>query len=199
MTTPKTSALERGLIRVLDRLFETECIKHDGTPVLYRWIIMRLGSRGRVYIHHFVMSDGREMHDHPKPFTTIGLKGGYREASAEPGHLDRIHHTEYRAPWLRRFPPHHIHRVILEPGKTCWTLAIVGGKSRPWGFFVPKEQERWREHPWGDHQQAHRWVNAEDFHQLRTPAERAEDPATAAGYRLPNGESPGQRKKPETE
>ena len=85
MTTPKTSALERGLIRVLDRLFETECIKHDGTPVLYRWIIMRLGSRGRVYIHHFVMSDGREMHDHPKPFTTIGLKGGYRRSERGAG------------------------------------------------------------------------------------------------------------------
>ena len=185
------STIDHWVTRVLDRLFEKECIQHDGTPVMYRWILARRGHGAGIYIHHFVMSDGREMHDHPKPFTTVGLKGGYREASAEPGDLKHIRHTEYRAPWMRRFPPHHIHRVILEPDKTCWTLAIVGAKSRPWGFFVPADQERWHDHPWGDHAHRHRWVNAEDFHRLRTSAERAEDPETPVGYILPTGKRPG--------
>ena len=191
------SRADRWVTLVLDRLFERECIQHDGIPVMYRWILVRLRHGAGIYVHHFVMSDGRETHDHPKPFTTIGLKGGYREASAEPGDLKRIHHTEYRAPWLRRFPPHYIHRVILEPGKTCWTLAIVGAKSRPWGFFVPTDQERWHDHPWGDNAHRHRWVNSEDFHGLRTAAERAEDPATRAGYRLPTGKTPGARNETE--
>ena len=129
------STIDRWMTRVLDRLFEKECIQHDGTPVMYRWILARRGHGAGIYIHHFVMSDGREMHDHPKPFTTIGLKGGYREASAEPGDLKHIRHTEYRAPWIRRFPPHHIHRVILEADKTCWTLRDSRRQERTLGVL----------------------------------------------------------------
>ena len=189
--------VDRWLTRILDsrlgrRLFEKECIYHAGVPVLYRWILLRLPGGASVYLHHFMRSDGREMHDHPKPFTTIGLKGGYMEVSAEPGNLDRERRTWYHAPWVRRFPAHHIHRVTIPPGETCWTLAIVGRRRRAWGFFVPAAVERWLDHPWADGARRHRWVHADDFHALRSPADRAADPATADGYRLPDGRRPSE-------
>ena len=182
--------IDRWLTRILDRLFEKRCIQHDGTTVLYRWYVKRMSRGGAVYIHHFVRSDGREMHDHPKAFITIGLKGGYREASAEPGDLSRISHTLYRAPWIRRFPPHYIHRVMLEDDETCWTIALVGARTRPWGFFVPKSCRRWLDHPWGDTAHQHRWVNWQDFHGLRTAEDRARDPETRNAYLLPDGSAP---------
>lgn len=119
------------LYRILDRLFDHEVINgHGRQEYLHRWVLYR-SERSCVYLHHFVGSDwSRDVHDHPKPFTSIGLWGRYREHSPGGGPV------EYRAPWLRRFPAKHIHRLTLAPGETCWTLCRVGSIEREWGFWI---------------------------------------------------------------
>lgn len=112
---------------------------HRCPTYLYRWTLLKVGQRG-VYLHHFVADDwSRDLHDHPKRFVSIGLRGAYTE---ETPHGSR----RYRAPWVRTFPATHIHRIRLEPGEQCWTVVIVLGASRPWGFWHAGEWIHWREY-----------------------------------------------------
>ena len=130
---------------------------------LHRWTLLT-GPRGfAVYLHKFVGSDwGRDPHDHPKRFISIGLKGSYVEQSyegiREANRDGRLHSDEdgvvrrrYNAPWIRSFPAEHVHRLLLDPGTTCWTIVITLPISRAWGFWPPTEQGRrswkgWREY-----------------------------------------------------
>ena len=104
---------------------------------LYRWeIVSILGGQLRVYLHKFVGSDGTvDLHDHPKRFWSIGLRGWYRE------HLADGTTRVYRAPWIRTFPAEHRHRTSgPTPQTPCWTLVVVGQPVREWGFWVPFER-----------------------------------------------------------
>jgi len=94
---------------------------------LYRWILCRT-KWFKVYLHHFVGDDWSEdLHDHPKRFVSIGIKGSYIEQTPEGK-------TSYKAPWIRSFPANHIHRLLV-PSKSCWTIVIVFSKTREWGFW----------------------------------------------------------------
>lgn len=119
--------------RILGSLFRHEEIPGDGRVERYmnRWTLWK-GREGRsLYLHHFVGSDwSRDVHDHPKAFLSIGLLGRYAEVS--PGRGPRV----YRAPWVRRFPATHRHRIVLADGETCWTLVYVGPTEREWGFWL---------------------------------------------------------------
>ncbi len=112
---------------------------------LYRWHLWRT-RWFRVYLHHFVGDDwSLDLHDHPKRFISIGLRGWYVEttphqhADFTAGTVDRI----YVAPWIRTFPPEHIHRIST-PSKSCWTLVIVLKNEREWGFWHLGEFIHWK-------------------------------------------------------
>lgn len=127
---------------LVDRILRREDIAGDA---LRRWTLLRLPRGRALYLHHFRCSDARSMHDHPKRFVTIGLRGGYVEESPglfpllwECGRLRR----QFRAPWIRAFPARHAHRVRVSR-RGCWTLAYVGPKTRGWGFV---HRNRWI--PW---------------------------------------------------
>ena len=112
---------------------------------LYRWTLADTRF-GRIYLHHFVRSDwAPDLHDHPKRFWSIGLRGSYREE-----YFDRsarvLRSRRYRAPWVRTFPAEHSHRLILAPGETAWTVVLVGNPRRPWGFWVRGTWVHWREY-----------------------------------------------------
>lgn len=112
---------------------------------LYRWT---LGSSAqlKLYLHRFVGDDwSRDLHDHPKHFTSIGLWGSYEEEHSpifeDDGTLYATVRTIFRAPWFRSFPAEHRHRLRLRSPE-CWTLVYVGPSTREWGFwpdgrFVP--------------------------------------------------------------
>lgn len=133
----------------LTRLFgKPELIDGGGACPAYlaRWIIGKLPSNlGKVYIHAFYDQDwSKDLHDHPKRFTSIGLWGTYAETifvGTGPEKAKRI----YSAPWIRTFAATHAHRVspITE---TVWTLVHVGGASRDWGFFRDGTWKHWREY-----------------------------------------------------
>lgn len=132
---------------LLDRVFgKAEEIngRERCATYLYRWTIGKWRGRG-VYLHHFVGDDwSHDLHDHPKRFISIGLKGGYTEIT--PGEK----RTVFKAPWIRTFPAEHIHRIVMSRGwlgeiGDCWTLVIVLKPTRQWGFwhfgtFVPWRQ-----------------------------------------------------------
>ena len=119
-------------MRLRDRIFRREDIARGA---LRRWTLFRLPGGRALYLHHFRCSDARSLHDHPKRFVTIGLKGGYVEEwldTAFGRHWTR--RRQFRAPWIRAFDAQHIHRV--RPSRSgCWTLAFVGRKTRDWGFL----------------------------------------------------------------
>lgn len=67
--------------RLLSKLFTTEEINGgERCPTyMYRWELLK-GRRVSVYVHRFVADDwSRDMHEHPKRFVSIGLRGEYTE------------------------------------------------------------------------------------------------------------------------
>ena len=140
------------LQRLIDRVFAFEEIgATEGCPYLHRWRLIAFGRERRIYLHRFVGSDwSRDPHDHPKRFISIGLWGSYIEMTPSLVNLalmmngqqtDNVFsHMDWKvfnAPWIRRFPATHIHRIILPAGGTCWTLVFTGRETKPWGFFLP--------------------------------------------------------------
>lgn len=126
-----------------------------------RWIART--AKGTVRLHHTLMSDaGRDFHDHPWPFTSFILGGGYLEH--RPGCLCTIRDgvtdqlpllqgkhgkwarlaVEFWTPcrWfgvgsvLKRTAT-EFHRLELPKGKTSWTLVFTGPYRRRWGFKLP--------------------------------------------------------------
>lgn len=103
----------------------------DGT-YLTRWTLWGSrfhGTGGAVFLHRFQRSDhDGAMHDHPWAFTSVILLGGYHEQT-EGG-------TRWYGPGrILRRPATWRHRVILPPGRDCWTLVFRGVKERSWGFW----------------------------------------------------------------
>ena len=134
---------------IASRLFRFEQFdgRCPGQPALRRWTLLRFASGRAIYLHHFVGSDQRDLHDHPKVFVSIGLRGGYvEERPAFPRWWPRVgilERARYRAPWVRWFRPSHVHRLRVTP-KGCWTLAFVGGTRRAWGFWRGRQWIHWR-------------------------------------------------------
>lgn len=119
--------------RLLDILFRQEHLKGGGTAYAKRWIVFRSERRVAIYIHKYLRSDwSRAMHDHPKTFVSVGLKGGYVEKT--PHGVQR-----FTAPWVRRFPPSHAHLLRINRKVGCWTLLFTGAETRPWGFWEGDE------------------------------------------------------------
>lgn len=129
--------------RILDRLFARYEISRPNFPkYLTRWDVLgnRFGGKCKLFVHLFHRGDAEEyFHDHPWPFWSLILWGGYWE------------HTESGKRWygplrlLRRVAEWR-HRVELPEGKRCWTLVWTGEKSRSWGFWCPNGFLPWRKH-----------------------------------------------------
>ena len=139
-------------MKLLDRLFgEAEEINgRERCPTyLYRWTIFKWGKRG-VYLHHFVGDDwSLDLHDHPKRFISIGLRGRYVEITPDPKGGNKT--QTFKAPWVRSFPAEHIHRIRMVRGwlgkmEDCWTLVFVGDATRQWGFWHLGEFISWRKY-----------------------------------------------------
>jgi len=142
---------------ILNRLFGTpeEINGHNRCETyLYRWIVW--STRWfKIYLHHFVADDwSRDLHDHPKRFISIGIKGSYWEDVPTPLRgYDRMavsgwYSRYYCAPWIRSFPATHIHRLRV-PYKDTWTLVIVLKTIREWGFWHDGRFIPWRDYVTG--------------------------------------------------
>lgn len=143
--------LSRLIDRVAKERFE---ITRSWTeiPYLTRWTLSgkRFDSKNAVFMHRFQRSDADEMHDHPWPFTSLILLGGYYEITPAKGWANGIGPTKrvwYGYGRLLRRPANWIHRVEIPEGQEAWTLIFHGEKVRSWGFWCPHIGFRpWREH-----------------------------------------------------
>jgi hypothetical protein len=92
-----------------------------------------------VFIHKFLKSDPDDVHDHPWPYATMILKGGYYEWIPQFNNKDeKIGELQvWRAPGhFRICSATSYHRIELDPNVTCWTLFMPGPQKREWGFLV---------------------------------------------------------------
>jgi hypothetical protein len=116
--------------------------RQNNKPYLERYYLF-LKDRKRfpfnIFLHKFLQSDPGDVHDHPWPYATFILKGGYWEWTPEFDHAEKM--IAEKAKW--RGPGHFrlcsstsYHRIELEPGITPWTLFMPGPQIREWGFLV---------------------------------------------------------------
>jgi hypothetical protein len=111
-------------------------------PYLERYYIF-LKDRTRfpfnVFLHKFLKSDPDDVHDHPWPYFTLILSGGYWEWI--PQFNSKGEKFSEIAKWRgvghsRICKAISYHRIELDPNITAWTLFIPGPQKREWGFLV---------------------------------------------------------------
>ena len=90
-----------------------------------------------IFLHNFHKGDPDDLHDHPWPYCTILLRGGYWEHTADGKRSWRKVGT------IRCAGSRSLHRIELEPGVDCWTLFIPGPHVREWGFI---DNGEWKQH-----------------------------------------------------
>jgi hypothetical protein len=112
-----------------------------------------------VVLHRILKSDPDGLHDHPWPFSTIILKGGYWEVQPKnlswrpeqnPGKQPEIERVWRRPNGLRFRASSAYHRLELDrekAGGDTWTLFFMGPKMKEWGFL--NENSIWEK--WDDY------------------------------------------------
>ncbi len=111
----------------------------EGKLYLRRFYLTPPSWRGRVFLHHILEPDaGRDVHDHPWPFVSVTLGGGYDELV--------VYVRGYGATELRQTkigsvlfnPATHVHRILRVLPNT-WTLVFAGQTTRSWGFWTTED------------------------------------------------------------
>ena len=110
--------------------------RQDSEPYLLRYYLF-IKNRNifpfNIFLHKFLKSDPDDLHDHPWPFITIILYGGYWE------HTVDGKKTWWGAGTFRYASADTLHRISIDPNyPDIWTLFIPGPKQREWGFKTEK-------------------------------------------------------------
>lgn len=91
-----------------------------------------------VFLHRFLKSDPDDVHDHPWPYATLILKGGYWEWT--PIFNSKGEKIGEKSKWcgagsFRTASSTSYHRIELDPEVECWTMFMPGPQKREWGFL----------------------------------------------------------------
>jgi len=131
-------------LNTLDRMGRKRVVmdRQNNQPYLERYYVFlkeRKNFPFNIFIHKFIKSDPDDVHDHPWPYATLILKGGYWEWI--PQFNDKGEKFTEIAKWrgpghFRISKPESYHRIELEEGITPWTLFMPGPQRREWGFLV---------------------------------------------------------------
>jgi hypothetical protein len=142
------------LLKLLDRLGRKRIVmdRVENEPYLERYYLF-LREREQfpfnVFLHKFLKSDPDDVHDHPWPYATLILKGGYWEWIP---HFDTVgrktgEYQVWRGPGhFRISKANSFHRIELDPDITAWTLFMPGRKCRDWGFLVQNKWIQWEQY-----------------------------------------------------
>jgi hypothetical protein len=148
---------------VIAWLRNPEVIGPPDCPILHRWTLLDLGPRvGKLMVHHFLPNaDDRDVHDHPRPFWTYIVRGGYDDlvpcecagtawegcaGCVGRGGLPGLRIGDrMRGGMLRRRPAEHAHRTRVGP-RGCWTIVVMGPLQRRWGFWRRGKWWFWRDY-----------------------------------------------------
>jgi hypothetical protein len=99
-----------------------------------------------IFLHRFLKSDPDDVHDHPWPYATLILKGGYWEWQPifdSKGKKIAETSTWRAAGHFRTCGANSYHRIELDPSVDCWTLFMPGPQTRDWGFL---RKNKWVQH-----------------------------------------------------
>ena len=137
-------------LKMLDKLGRKRIIldRQSNEPYLERYYVFLRERRKfpfNVFIHKFLKSDPDDVHDHPWPYATLILKGGYWEwvpqFTSDGKKIGEI--AKWRAPGhFRICGANSFHRIELDPTVECWTLFMPGPQKREWGFLVRDGKEQ---------------------------------------------------------
>ena len=123
--------------------------RQDNEPYLERYYLF-LKDRKRfpfnVFLHKFLKGDPADVHDHPWPYATFILAGGYYEWIPQFDAQGRVscEVRKWRGPGhFRICGANSYHRIELKPGVTAWSLFMPGPQQQEWGF---KYNNTWVQH-----------------------------------------------------
>ena len=139
------------LLNFLERMGRKRIVmdRQSDEPYLERYYLF-LKDRDRfpfnVFLHKFLKGDPDDVHDHPWPYATLILKGGYYEwlpqFDSKGNKIAEM--CVWRGPGSFRIcSANSYHRIELDPSVTAWTLFMPGPKKRDWGFLV---NNKWIQH-----------------------------------------------------
>jgi hypothetical protein len=142
------------LLKLLEKLGRKRIVmdRTSNEPYLERYYLFlkeRESFPFNVFLHKFLKSDPDDVHDHPWPYATLILKGGYYEwipqFSADGKKIGEV--AKWCGPGsFRTAKANSYHRIELDPSVTCWTLFMPGAKQRDWGFLVKNKWVQWEEY-----------------------------------------------------
>lgn len=151
--TTRAGVAMRLLVRFIR---EPEVIGVPECPLLHRWTLLDVGRRVpdpskpermirsgfKFMVHHFLPeSRDRDPHDHPRPFLTVVLRGGYENHEKVADGIVRVEHMKPGTIRLRSAT--HAHTTYAG-SNGCWTFVVMGPLERPWGFWKDGKWWPWR-------------------------------------------------------
>lgn len=142
-----------------------EVIGPESCPILHRWTLIGGTNKAskipfKLMVHHFLPhADERDVHDHPRGFTSLVLRGSYDdmapcarcehsdgpEGCSECGGTGVALNERMKPGMLRYRPPEHRHRTKVGP-HGCWTIVLMGPLKREWGFWHKGKWFLWRDY-----------------------------------------------------
>jgi len=110
-------------------------------PLLTRYYLFLKDRKSfpfNVFLHKFHKGDPGDVHDHPWPYATLILAGGYYEYTPNFEYGQMVSETKHwRGPGhFRLCGANSYHRIELKEGVTPWTLFMPGPQKQEWGFLV---------------------------------------------------------------
>ena len=147
------------------RKYEIPDVEHPEQTYLRRWRVIQTPLFA-LYLHHILLPDGdRDLHDHPYPFASLTLKGGYTEERVQldterwiRGGQGYVSERRVVADFIKRPDPQVREETVLvthRPGRLnfvpttaahrirfhraeggTWSLMFVGPRTRTWGFWT---------------------------------------------------------------
>jgi len=142
------------LLKLLEKLDRKRIVmdRVNDEPYLERYYLFikdRKNFPFNVFLHKFLKSDPDDLHDHPWPYATLILKGGYYEWTPKfNSDGEKIGETKHwRGPGHFRFASStSYHRIELKEGVTAWTLFMPGPHQREWGFLKNNIWIQWEQY-----------------------------------------------------
>lgn len=133
-----------AFLNLLEKLDRKRVImdRQNNEPYLERYYVFLKDRKQfpfNVFVHKFLKSDPDDVHDHPWPYATLILKGGYWEwipqFDAQGKKFNEV--AKWRGPGhFRTCSANSYHRIELDPSVECWSLFMPGPHRREWGFLV---------------------------------------------------------------
>lgn len=115
-------------------------------PYLRRWTLIET-PWFELNVHHILRSDDdRHLHDHPWPFVSLIVSGGYLEHLDPPTGSTLTLFRWREAGTLVWHRAEDLHRIELPAGQTAWTVVLCGRRRREWGFLTNFGWMPWRKY-----------------------------------------------------